>query len=144
MPTRVRITSNGVGGPFDDHQTLSARCALLRKTRIHFLQTNPMLAGVGHTEQCGLGRRCQPFHKVHTQKSGYGALILANWQLRLAFLFTMSNATLATRKSRNRKGISYSSHTGKNGGASRDRTDDLKLAKLPLSQLSYGPDRMTA
>ncbi len=28
----------------------------------------------------------------------------------------------------------------KNGGARRDRTDDLKLAKLPLSQLSYGPD----
>jgi hypothetical protein len=27
----------------------------------------------------------------------------------------------------------------KNGGARRDRTDDLKLAKLPLSQLSYGP-----
>ena len=26
------------------------------------------------------------------------------------------------------------------GGASRDRTDDLKLAKLPLSQLSYGPN----
>jgi hypothetical protein len=25
------------------------------------------------------------------------------------------------------------------GGASRDRTDDLKLAKLALSQLSYGP-----
>ena len=28
---------------------------------------------------------------------------------------------------------------GENGGASRDRTDDLKLAKLALSQLSYGP-----
>ena len=28
---------------------------------------------------------------------------------------------------------------GKNGGAYRDRTDDLKLAKLALSQLSYGP-----
>ena len=27
------------------------------------------------------------------------------------------------------------------GGASRDRTDDLKLAKLALSQLSYGPDQ---
>ncbi len=26
------------------------------------------------------------------------------------------------------------------GGAGRDRTDDLKLAKLPLSQLSYSPD----
>ena len=25
------------------------------------------------------------------------------------------------------------------GGARRDRTDDLKLAKLALSQLSYGP-----
>ena len=31
------------------------------------------------------------------------------------------------------------------GGADRDRTDDLKLAKLALSQLSYGPrfDRIT-
>ena len=29
------------------------------------------------------------------------------------------------------------------GGASRDRTDDLKLAKLALSQLSYGPDGST-
>ena len=26
------------------------------------------------------------------------------------------------------------------GGARRDRTDDLKLAKLALSQLSYGPE----
>ena len=30
-------------------------------------------------------------------------------------------------------------HSWKGGGASRDRTDDLKLAKLALSQLSYGP-----
>lgn len=28
----------------------------------------------------------------------------------------------------------------KGGGADRDRTGDLKLAKLALSQLSYGPD----
>ena len=26
-----------------------------------------------------------------------------------------------------------------NGGADRDRTDDIKLAKLALSQLSYSP-----
>ena len=26
------------------------------------------------------------------------------------------------------------------GGASRDRTDDIQLAKLALSQLSYGPE----
>ena len=31
--------------------------------------------------------------------------------------------------------------SGSGGGASRDRTDDLKLAKLALSQLSYGPQR---
>jgi hypothetical protein len=31
--------------------------------------------------------------------------------------------------------------TGRNGGASRDRTDDLRLAKPALSQLSYGPVR---
>ena len=28
-----------------------------------------------------------------------------------------------------------------NGGADRDRTGDLKLAKLALSQLSYGPSQ---
>ena len=33
-------------------------------------------------------------------------------------------------------------HTWKDGGASRDRTDDLKLAKLALSQLSYGPAQL--
>ena len=32
-----------------------------------------------------------------------------------------------------------SCEAAKDGGADRDRTDDLKLAKLPLSQLSYGP-----
>ena len=29
-----------------------------------------------------------------------------------------------------------------NGGASRDRTDDIQLAKLALSQLSYGPSNL--
>ena len=31
------------------------------------------------------------------------------------------------------------SHFARNGGARRDRTDDLMLAKHALSQLSYGP-----
>ena len=34
---------------------------------------------------------------------------------------------------------SKSCKAAKDGGASRDRTGDLKLAKLALSQLSYGP-----
>jgi hypothetical protein len=33
---------------------------------------------------------------------------------------------------------------GRSGGARRNRTDDLKLAKLALSQLSYGPAGITA
>ena len=36
-------------------------------------------------------------------------------------------------------GVSHCSDARKAGGADRDRTGDLKLAKLPLSQLSYGP-----
>jgi hypothetical protein len=36
----------------------------------------------------------------------------------------------------------YTASAAAAGGASRDRTDDLKLAKLALSQLSYGPKAM--
>ena len=42
-----------------------------------------------------------------------------------------------------RPGKSWGFHNGwasRDGGDRRDRTDDLKLAKLPLSQLSYGPE----
>jgi hypothetical protein len=34
---------------------------------------------------------------------------------------------------------SFCAYRANDGGANRDRTDDLKLAKLALSQLSYGP-----
>ena len=40
----------------------------------------------------------------------------------------------------NQSRILFLTRTMRNsGGARRDRTDDLKLAKLALSQLSYGP-----
>jgi hypothetical protein len=35
----------------------------------------------------------------------------------------------------------FAQNCGEDGGDRRDRTDDLKLAKLPLSQLSYVPAR---
>jgi hypothetical protein len=35
--------------------------------------------------------------------------------------------------------VMLSNSVMRNGGGERDRTDDLKLAKLPLSQLSYTP-----
>ena len=42
-------------------------------------------------------------------------------------------------KSIHRRDVATQSVAEQNGGADRDRTDDLKLAKLALSQLSYGP-----
>ena len=55
-----------------------------------------------------------------------------------SLLFTMS-ATCSHAAS-NLVLFSSASDRHLNGGAGRDRTDDLKLAKLPLSQLSYGPE----
>ena len=51
-----------------------------------------------------------------------------------------------SRLGRNSKNLSRSNlsaepvRRAQAGGAGRDRTGDLKLAKLPLSQLSYGPE----
>ena len=52
--------------------------------------------------------------------------------------FTMSK-TRGKPRYRPDAGFRFSSWS-RLGGASRDRTDDLKLAKLALSQLSYGPE----
>jgi len=66
-------------------------------------------------------------------------------------LFTMSNNAVYRTNSINEYLISAISeqHVGFHrppvsivtGGAGRDRTDDLLLAKQALSQLSYSPDR---
>jgi hypothetical protein len=60
---------------------------------------------------------------------------------RTNLLFTMSNRTgrepkLAANLAWRMTGIPL---TPGNGGAGRDRTDDILLAKQALSQLSYGP-----
>ena len=52
-------------------------------------------------------------------------------------LFTMSN--FPNRRPKPGGTRSSSNADDVDGGARRDRTDDLKLAKLALSQLSYGP-----
>jgi hypothetical protein len=64
---------------------------------------------------------------------------------RIDLLFTMSDITRAGLKprradlcSRERAQPSIG-HAAPSGGARRDRTDDLLLAKQALSQLSYGP-----
>ena len=56
-------------------------------------------------------------------------------------LFTMSNS--ATGKPATlQQGSRMFQSKRKTGGGERDRTDDLKLAKLALSQLSYAPDNL--
>ena len=51
-------------------------------------------------------------------------------------IFTMSNI-----RNQSRSDECETCLLPRSGGAGRDRTDDLKLAKLPLSQLSYSPLR---
>jgi hypothetical protein len=60
---------------------------------------------------------------------------------RSDLLFTMSdNSAFARADRRETNANSCSGRTFPTGGARRDRTDDLLLAKQALSQLSYGPD----
>ena len=54
---------------------------------------------------------------------------------------TPAGAQRAARESTNLSGRASRRQSQPAGGARRDRTDDLKLAKLALSQLSYGPIR---
>src|SRR5205807_3507628 len=57
-------------------------------------------------------------------------------------LFTMSDNKSVTTESRRTRRFSWTKITDPAGGARRDRTDDLLLAKQALSQLSYGPSRV--
>ena len=60
--------------------------------------------------------------------------------VRIDPLFTMSdNTRLPPAKADGGRECSRTSRRTPAGGARRDRTDDLLLAKQALSQLSYGP-----
>ena len=78
---------------------------------------------------------CLPNVPDSTRADGVGLLARRRMSgSRIHSLFTMTNSS-AKRRFRRRRNTELSGF----GGARRDRTDDLKLAKLPLSQLSYGP-----
>ena len=75
--------------------------------------------------------------------------VAGSWELgrptcRICRLFTISNIRAAhpkgegTNLNKIQSASALDGHRNdqRNGGACRDRTDDLKLAKLPLSQLS--------
>ena len=72
--------------------------------------------------------------------------LLADHEVRTNLLFTMSNRTGAEHEAQRklflRMTLSRSllnTASREDGGAGRDRTDDILLAKQALSQLSYGP-----
>jgi hypothetical protein len=59
-----------------------------------------------------------------------------------SFTMSIQPGRLTQDQSKLMSGMIASYHISRrDGGARRDRTDDLKLAKLALSQLSYGPER---
>lgn len=68
-------------------------------------------------------------------------------EVRTNLLFTMSNRTSGKPEAHHKPFLrmtffsdtSSLLNTKGNGGAGRDRTDDILLAKQALSQLSYGP-----
>ena len=107
----------------------------------------------------GTERSSLPTAGVHDLRPGLSdqspkALIIRPGIIRICFLFTMS-WNPQERACRLLAGITHSSETcfGRSrrigdrpqllGGARRDRTDDLMLAKHALSQLSYGPSWRT-
>jgi hypothetical protein len=72
--------------------------------------------------------------------------LLCRSQTRIDLLFTMSDITHVTAHPDNACEVMFRGRlleaprsSISSGGARRDRTDDLMLAKHALSQLSYGP-----
>jgi hypothetical protein len=65
-----------------------------------------------------------------------GAGLVASMRLRLIFF---SRCQFCNPQTMSAETVVFFIRCRSDGGARRDRTDDLKLAKLPLSQLSYGP-----
>ena len=72
-------------------------------------------------------------------------MTLVTRNARIDLLFTMSDITRHSGKAEPARINILANETWKlaapSGGARRDRTDDLLLAKQALSQLSYGPLR---
>jgi hypothetical protein len=84
--------------------------------------------------------RSQETHGEGAPPHGFTAAFGA----RIDLLFTMSDITRAPAKAGNARidGLANEmAMSAPSGGARRDRTDDLLLAKQALSQLSYGPLR---
>src|SRR6201995_4568432 len=140
---RLAPSMNAIRG-----RTLIRKTSLLRKI-------NPMMRRSSFTNKGHL----QPAHLAMNERRNIPEIVDENCELlhrsqtRIDLLFTISEITQAypLKDKRMRNDISrttfWQQHFNSNmpsaikpsGGARRDRTDDLMLAKHALSQLSYGP-----
>jgi hypothetical protein len=116
-------------------RTFGSRCALHRKTRSHQDKPNP---------EASLARSSRdPPHRplARLMLLGCDGVYASAQEYPL---FTMSSLPLFDLARQLPPPVARDgtdcSFAWMIGGARRDRTDDLKLAKLALSQLSYGPE----
>jgi hypothetical protein len=76
-------------------------------------------------------------HPIPARQSHAGRWAIVSPNSRICSLFTISNIRRLLLQQRR---IAFDTEHATSGGARRDRTDDLMLAKHALSQLSYGPE----
>ena len=76
-------------------------------------------------------------HPIPARQSHAGRWAIVSPNSRICSLFTISNIRRPLLQQRR---IAFDTEHATSGGARRDRTDDLMLAKHALSQLSYGPE----
>jgi hypothetical protein len=115
LTSRLSVHTTSGSAPARDRRSRGGSLSQLRypvRTR-----TRPAGGPLGDHPRAGPGRTAASKKPIHNVKDGGHPARLAG-------------AAQTRRRISDRPG---------DGGASRDRTDDLKLAKLALSQLSYGP-----
>ena len=121
-------------------------CALIQKDQVHSHEPNTEVHSL-HKQTRSQSDQTRTFHS-----RGRSVQIARGTRLRLSPSIRCQVST--SRSSQAQSGTVISSNTdtcrrptslcevastNKDGGARRDRTDDLMLAKHALSQLSYGP-----
>ena len=133
MPTLVWIGSARRSRSASTNQTLGldGLCPERPEVNQNKPKTIPLLSGCRHPPL----RSCDP--------SSWTCRLLRRHPGLFPLYDVIESRSGALALGRNTALIQYgcsSSTLPTTGGARRDRTDDLKLAKLALSQLSYGPD----
>ena len=119
------------------------------REKLRFIRASPKDGTRSLDRDCQINRSCKPANPAFTMSKNFEDECTheARWGLNCCTCpICFSRRLLSQIRSRKRHqlrlhplGFGTNSPRTKAGGANRDRTGDLKLAKLALSQLSYGP-----